>query len=100
MERKAKTMGIGMNTRIKELILQAGFPKFDKMYVVSDGEELVKFAHLIINEVCNELEISKNADPYTGEVFDTPRNTILNEQIEWLKEYFGEDFGVKDELLR
>ncbi len=39
-----------MNDRIKELILEAGFPKFDKMYVVSDGEELEKFANLIVKE--------------------------------------------------
>ena len=49
-----------MNERIKELILEAGFPKFDKMYVVSDGEELEKFAELIVREcamfVVTELE--------------------------------------------
>ena len=39
-----------MNERMKELILEAGFPKFDKMYVVSDGEELEKFAQLIMQE--------------------------------------------------
>ena len=39
-----------MNERIRELILAAGFPKFDKMYVVSDGEELEKFAELIVRE--------------------------------------------------
>ena len=39
-----------MNHRIKELILEAGFPKFDEMYVVSDGKELEKFAELIVLE--------------------------------------------------
>ena len=39
-----------MNERMRELILEAGFPKFDKMYVVSDGEELEKFAELIVRE--------------------------------------------------
>lgn len=39
-----------MNKRIQELILEAGFPKFDKMYVVSDGEELERFAELIVQE--------------------------------------------------
>ena len=43
-----------MNERIKELILEAGFPKFDKMYVVSDGEELEKFAELIVQECAME----------------------------------------------
>ena len=42
-----------MNKRIRELILEAGFPKFDKMYVVSDGEELEKFAELIVKECAN-----------------------------------------------
>jgi len=47
-----------MNRRIKELILEAGFPKFGEMYVVTDGtisdvtdgEELEKFAELIVLE--------------------------------------------------
>ena len=52
-----------MNERIKELILEAGFPKFDKMYVVSDGEELEKFAELIVAEMyvfmCNSTDNDK-----------------------------------------
>ena len=52
-----------MNERIKELILEAGFPKFDKMYVVSDGEELEKFAELIVAEMyvfmCNSTDNHK-----------------------------------------
>jgi len=40
-----------MNERIKELILEAGFPKFDEMYVVSDGKELERFAKLIVKRV-------------------------------------------------
>ena len=51
-----------MNEHIKQCILDAGFPKFDRMYVVSDGEELEKFADLIVqkclyivdNEGCGE----------------------------------------------
>jgi hypothetical protein len=43
-----------MNEHIKEIILQAGFPTFGKMYVVSDGEELKQFAELIIKE-CNQI---------------------------------------------
>lgn len=42
-----------MNERIKELILEAGFPKFNEMYVVTDGEELKKFAELIVRECCD-----------------------------------------------
>jgi len=40
--------------RIKELAEEAGFPKFDKMYVVTDGEELIKFAELIEYECWQE----------------------------------------------
>ena len=48
-----------MNERIKELILEAGFPKFDEMYVVSHGKELERFAKLIIKEcvdICYEID--------------------------------------------
>ena len=44
-----------MNERIKELILKAGFPKFDEMYVVSDGEELEQFAELIVKECMDQV---------------------------------------------
>jgi len=47
-----------MNERIRELILEAGFPKFDKMYVVSDGEELEKFAELIVRECADISDAS------------------------------------------
>ena len=43
-----------MNRRIEELILEAGFPTFDKMYVVSDGVELKRFARLIVRE-CSQI---------------------------------------------
>jgi len=44
-----------VNERIKELILKAGFPKFDEMYVVSDGEELEQFAELIVKECMDQV---------------------------------------------
>ena len=47
-----------MNERIRELILEAGFPKFDKMYVVSEGEELEKFAELIVRECADISDAS------------------------------------------
>jgi hypothetical protein len=49
---------MAMNERIRELILEAGFPKFDKMYVVSDGEELEKFAELIVRECADISDAS------------------------------------------
>jgi len=45
-----------MNERIRELILKAGFPKFDEMYVVSDGAELEQFAELIVGECVRVVE--------------------------------------------
>ena len=65
-----------MNERIKELILAAGFPKFDKMYVVSDGEELEKFAELIVRE-CVEV------------VKWTPSQFPNDEYVKNIKEHFG-----------
>ena len=52
------------------------------------GIELEKFAKLIVKECINELETSKEADRYTGELFVSEKNTILDEQITWLKEHF------------
>jgi len=40
-----------MNERIKELLLESGFPKF---YATVDGEELEKFAELIVRD-CLDL---------------------------------------------
>ena len=54
-----------MNHRIKELILEAGFPKFDEMYVVSDGKELDKFAELIVLECASICYNSGLKDPDT-----------------------------------
>ena len=48
-----------MNKQIKKLIIKAGFPKFDEMYVVSDGKELERFAELIVKEcidICYEID--------------------------------------------
>ena len=84
-----------MNSRIRELADRALDKTVPGTWTALDYEQIQKlqeeFAKLIIKEVCNELEISKNADPYTGEVFDTPRNTVLNEQIDWLKCYFRDE---------
>jgi len=64
---------------MKELILEAGFPKFDKMYVVSDGEELEKFAELIVRECMNVLDPGQN-------------QVIARFQArQWLAEHFGVD---------
>lgn len=44
-----------MNERFKELILKVGFPKFDEMYVVTDGKELEKFAELIVQDCAEQI---------------------------------------------
>lgn len=60
-----------MNERMKELILKAGFPKFDQMYVVSDGEELIKFAELIVNECADWI------DSNVGMIDEEARHDLL-----------------------
>jgi len=62
-----------MNERIKELILEAGFPKFDKMYVVSDGEELEKFATLIIEECASLFYLTHTDEQYPRRIDKTIR---------------------------
>lgn len=69
-----------MNERIRELILKAGFPTFDKMYVVSDGEELERFAQLIVRECVRYFNEDYKRD------FDTLWRKDLSKGI---KEHFG-----------
>lgn len=71
-----------MNEQIQELILQAGFPKFDKMYVVTDGKELEKFAELIVRECADWIDGSLATD--AGQLLLTKSFIIAN-----LKGHFG-----------
>jgi hypothetical protein len=73
-----------MNERIQELILEAGFPQFGKMYVVSDGEELKQFAELIIKECCEVLE--QTEDALDRQKWPTPRGCV-----KYIKDYFGDE---------
>jgi len=58
-----------VNERIRELILEAGFPTFGKMYVVSDGEELERFAELIVQECLDQCyNRGMNDELYTGQL--------------------------------
>jgi hypothetical protein len=58
-----------VNPRIRELILEAGFPTFGKMYVVSDGEELERFAELIVQECLDQCyNRGMNDELYTGQL--------------------------------
>jgi hypothetical protein len=58
-----------VNERIRELILEAGFPTFGGMYVVSDGEELERFAELIVQECLDQCyNRGMNDELYTGQL--------------------------------
>lgn len=61
-----------MNERIRELILEAGFPTFGKMYVVSDGKELERFAELIVRKcsqiVTDTVDHREPASTYAGKI--------------------------------
>jgi hypothetical protein len=76
-----------MNERIKDLILESGFPVFGKMYVVSDGEELNKFAQLIAKEcadICLEMAAKCGGIPGDG--------ALAKDCAYWIKK----DFGVEE----
>lgn len=77
-----------MNERIKELILEAGFPKFDKMYVVSDGEELNKFAELIIKE-CYESCKGQLLDKEVADTHELTYNDAVGDCAIGLLQHFG-----------
>ena len=55
-----------MNERIRELILEAGFPTFGSMYVVSSGEELARFAELIVRECADLVDDHDESYPYVS----------------------------------
>ena len=76
-----------MNERIKELILKAGFPKFDQMYVVSDGEELEKFAELIIQE-CAKVGF---------DTFDVEPDAPPSDLQYYVRDRINQHFGVSNE---
>jgi hypothetical protein len=81
-----------MNERIRELILEAGFPKFDKMYVVSDGKELEKFAELIVREFVSTL-VDNTPERYTNdsaeEDWDKGYDRAMRDCIHHIQEHFG-----------
>ena len=73
--------GYGMNERIKDVVLNRGFARYD--------DEIEKVCLLVIRECIRELEISRRCDPYTGNLYDCEYNTCIGEQIEVLKARFG-----------
>jgi hypothetical protein len=55
-----------VNEIIRELILEAGFPTFGKMYVVSDGEELERFAELVVRKCAELVDDHDDSYPYVS----------------------------------
>lgn len=80
-----------MNEQIKELILEAGFPKFDEMYVVTDGKELEKFAELIVKECVEKIETYQIpvGNSAAGEMACEWTYASLKELRDDIKEHFG-----------
>ena len=78
-----------MNEKIKQLVEQAPYTTISTEGRLFSQQDLAKFAELIVKECILELGISKKCDPYTGELFVCEHNTVLDEQIEMLKQHFG-----------
>lgn len=52
------------------------------------------FFYGIIEECCQQILISRQCDPYTGEVYNSEYNQCILDQVKVLKEHFE----VEDEL--
>lgn len=61
----------------------------DRTVVVTD-QWFQQFGKLLIKEVVGELEISKQCDPYTGDLFDSEWNACLTRQIEMIQDHFDD----------
>jgi len=79
-----------MNERIKELILESGFPVFGKMYVVSDGEELNKFSQLIVKE-CVQICKTVGSDQVSNASKDYQKGREMGTEVccNMIKKHFG-----------
>lgn len=83
-----------MNERMLELYKQAHIPHTridpsNNMPYESTIFSANKFAELIIQECMKEMGISKQCDPYTGEVYASDYNRAIDDQISMLAEHFG-----------
>jgi len=65
-----------MDERIKELILEAGFPCFGRMYVVTDGAELEAFAQLIARECIDWCYAHATVDGTAQKIEESIRNAF------------------------
>ena len=80
-----------MNERIRQIAEDCGIyvPQFD-----DNNPEVIKlerFARAIAQTCLDELECSRIGDPYTGRLYECERNTVLDDQIDWLRDYFIAD---------
>ena len=85
-----------MNNKFLELAKQAGAAADhgvtgvdDENFLIMSGDEIEKFAELIVKECIWQLECAKQGDSFTGETYDNEVNDVLTEQIDNLKEHFG-----------
>ena len=74
-----------MSDRVQELVLEAGFPCFGRMYVVSDGEELRRFAELVVEECLYCCRSHAGVDGVSGRIEAS------------IREVFGLEDGVCEE---
>ena len=77
-----------MNERIQQIAESCGIyiSQFEPDNVLNN--QLEKFAKAIVEMCIAELECNKIGDPYTGRLYECERNTTLDDQIDWLTEYF------------
>jgi len=50
--------------------------------------ELHEYMESIVNDCIEELECNKEGDPYTGDLFISEKNSVIEYQIQCLKERF------------
>ena len=80
-----------MNERIRAVAEQCGLyvPLFDDDNV--EVSRLNKFARTIVQMCMEELECSRIGDPQTGRLYECEHNTALDDQIDWLQDYWLDD---------
>ena len=88
-----------MNEHLKKLATQVGI---DVEYLTNTKQIVLlnAFAELIVAECIQELNISKKCDPYTGKLFVCEHNTVIDEQIEMLKQHFKVKQSNIDQQLK
>lgn len=81
-----------MSERIEELATQCRIEEYNSVGdLVEFGFDYEKFAELIVKECIEQLMVSMQCDPYTGQTSyaDDEVNAIINNNIASIKEHFG-----------